>query len=392
MGKYAPRFTRQLVILLVAQAIMGSTVPVLFLISGLMGPKLSPSLKLSTLPMSLVIVGVALASPLAAWVMSKIGRRSGHFLGLGLTLVGVAVSGLGLWQKNFWVYCLACALCGTGSAFNNQIRFTAAESASDDKALVHSWVLMFSLFAAFLGPWIAQGGQNVLPYGEYTGSSAILFAVLALLGILMLALPKLKGGEAVATGKSKIRVRDVLKQGKFWVSALSGTASFATMTLLMSATPLQMNEVEKFSISETTMTIQSHIAAMFLPSLFSGVLLSWLGIRKLIGLGVGLFLVCIAIAFQSHHFHHYWWALVLLGIGWNFLFLAGSTWVSQSYSGPERFVAQGANDALVYGTQSLASLAAGWLLFAVGWQTLVLIPLPLLLFLLIFVGIKTPKS
>jgi MFS family permease len=323
--------------------------------------------------------------------MSKFGRKSGHLLGLFLALCGMVLAGVGLSKSSFAIYCAACALSGVGSAFNNQIRFTAAEAAQEQKALVHSWILMFSLFAAFLGPWIVTRGHELLPYGEYTGSVALFSVLLLGIGFLMSALPEVRLPK-VATSKARVSIPEVLSQGKFWIAALSGTASFATMTLLMSATPLQMHEIEHFSAAETTMTIQSHIVAMFLPSLFSGVLLSWLGVRKLIGLGVFLLFVCIGVAFSGAHFHHYWWALVLLGVGWNFLFLASSTWVSQSYSGPDRFVAQGANDALVYGTQSVASLAAGWLLFELGWKTLVFIPVPLLLGLVVFVGLKAPRT
>lgn len=385
---YFPKFDRHLTILLLAQAISGSTTPVLFLISGLLGPRIAPTPRLSTLPMSLVVVGIALASPLASYVMSKIGRKNGHLVGIFTTLIGVAVAGLSLAHMNFIGYSLGCLISGIGGAFNNQIRFTAAEAAGPQKALVHSWILMFSLFAAFLGPWTAKFGHELLSYGEYTGSTAMLFGFLLVVGILMSFLPQKNPIPPTATLIKKVSTGEILRNERFWLGALCGITSFATMTLLMSATPLQMHEFEHFSIAETTTTIQSHIVAMFLPSLFSGVLLSWLGIRRLIELGVSLFMICIGVALSGHHFHHYWWALVLLGVGWNFLFLASSTWISLSFSGPERFATQGVNDGLVYGTQSVASLAAGWALFQFGWQTLVLIPIPILLTLLIFVWLK----
>lgn len=389
--KFFPSFDRRLSILLVAQAIAGSTGPVLFLVSGFTGPKLAPTLVLSTLPMSLVVVGIALASGFASWVMARIGRKSGHLLGLAVTIFGVVLAAVALVHSLFTLYCLACFICGAGNAFSNQIRFTAAEAAPfEEKALVHSWVLTFSLFAALLGPWIASFGRTILDTGEYTGSLAILGSVLLLLFFLLFALPADAKKEPILTATRRIPVRELLKEGRFWLAAFAGIASFATMTLLMSATPLQMHEIAHFSVEDTTKTIQSHIVAMFLPSLFSGVLLAWFGVRRLILLGIALFLICIPIAYQSEHFHHYWWALVLLGVGWNFLFLAGSTWVSQSYVGEERFAAQGANDTLVYGTQACASLLAGWLLFQIGWKQLVLVPIPLLLGLLIFVMKKMP--
>ncbi len=385
---YFPTFNKSLIILLIAQAIAGSTVPVLFLISGLIGPQLSPTLALSTLPISLVVVGIACASPLSSWIMSKIGRKYGHILGLFITLIGVSIAGLSLWSSQFWGYCLGNLVAGCGSAFNNQIRFTAAENAGDEKALVHSWVLMFSLFAAFLGPWMTQYGQFLLPAAEYTGSIVLLFTALLILITIMLTFPHKKPETVTAEKTEKIPLSTILSQSRFWLPALCGTASFATMTLLMSATPLQMHTIEHFSKADTTMTIQSHIIAMFFPSLFSGILLAKLGIRKLIGLGSALFLICIGIAYYSSSCHDYWWALVLLGIGWNFLFLAGSAGISMAFTGPERFTAQGLNDTFVYGTQALASLGAGWLLFTIGWSNLVLLPVPFLLGLLFFVWKK----
>lgn len=380
--RFFPTFDRQFVLLLIAQAISGSAPPVLFLISGLQAPAFSPSLALSTLPMSLFIVGIALASPIASSVMSKIGRKSGHLVGLLITLLGVALVSFTLYLEHFYGFCISNLICGLGVAFNNQIRFTAAEGAAQDqKALVHSWVLMCSLFAAILGPGILQYGKTMLPQGAYLGSLAILIAVLVGLTIVLLFLPTQQTSPP-SGHLEKATPLDIVSQSKFWLAALCGICSFATMTLLMSATPIQMHTLAHFSAQETTFTIQSHIMAMFLPSLFSGMVLAWLGIRRLITAGISIFLICIALAYTSTTCHDYWWALVLLGVGWNFLFLAGSTWVSQSFTGAERFTAQGLNDALVYGTQALASLAAGWLLFAVGWTTLVLIPLPLLIGLL----------
>lgn len=310
---YFPTFNRTLIILLIGQAIAGSTVPVLFLISGLIGPQLSPTLILSTLPISLIVVGMASSSPLASGLMSKIGRKYGHLLGLLITLGGVAVAGASLWATSFWGFCLGCLISGSGAAFNNQIRFTAADGAGDQKALVHSWVLMFSLFAAFLGPWMTQFGHSLLSTGEYTGSLALLFGALSGLVLLMLALPNIKQ-EVIEKDHAAptVTTREILSQQKFWTAALCGTASFATMTLLMSATPLQMHTLCQFSKADTTMTIQSHIIAMYFPSLFGGILLSRLGIRKLMVLGIIIFLSCIGLAFSSTSCHDYWWALVLL--------------------------------------------------------------------------------
>lgn len=383
---YIPTFNRALIILLIGQAITASTVPVLFLISGLLGPQLSPTLTLSTLPISLVVVGLAIGSPTSAWVMSRLGRKQGHILGLLVTLAGVGLAGLSLKTFYFGGFCFSSLIAGFGCAFNNQIRFTAAENAGDQKALVHSWILMFGLAAAIIGSWMIQFGRTLIAGGEYIGSLALLFGGLTLFIILMTTLPYTKSApveKQEPSGESFIL--KVLYQPLFWACALCGISSFVTMTLLMSSAPLQMHTICHISTSATTMTIQSHIIAMYFPSLFSGFLLTRFGLRKLIGFGILLFLICIGIADHSTSCHDYWWSMVLLGIGWNFLFLAGSTGISQYFTGPERFAAQGLNDTLVYGTQAIASLSAGWLLFTIGWSKLILIPIPILLGAFLFI-------
>lgn len=383
---YIPTFNRALIILLIGQAIAGSTVPVLFLISGLLGPQLSPTLTLSTLPISLVVVGLAIGSPTSAWVMSHIGRKRGHLLGLFVTLAGVGLAGVSLKAFSFWGFCLATLIAGCGCAFNNQMRFTAAENAGDQKALVHSWILMFGLVAAIIGPWMIQFGRTLIAGGEYIGSLALLFGGLSFLMVMITGLPNTKNAPFQKQNASeKSYILKVLSQPLFWACALCGISSFVTMTLLMSSAPLQMHTICHISRSVTTMTIQSHIIAMYFPSLFSGFLLTRFGLRKLIGFGIILFLICIGIAYHSTSCHDYWWSMVLLGIGWNFLFLAGSTGISQHFTGPERFAAQGLNDTLVYGTQAIASLSAGWLLFTIGWSKLVLIPIPILLGAFLFI-------
>lgn len=383
-----PAFTRHLTLLLAAQSLAGSTSAVSFLVSGFIGTSLAPIRELATVPMSTFVVGVALSSSLAAWTMAVLGRKRGHVLGTSVSVLGAALAAVSLVLHSFWGYATACFLLGSGQAFTNQIRFTAAEAVpAEQKGLVHSSILMCGLFAAILGPGIAAMGRRLFPDSlfalahspEYAGS------YLLLLGVLILALGFLAFLPNVSTAKTeytalekKGRLGRVLVRPEFWLAGASGTASYAVMTLLMSATPMQMTEVEHFSHHDAVFTIQSHIVAMFLPSLFSGYLVTRLGLWKLILAGLALFAVCIPFAVWAGTLHDYWWALVLLGVGWNFLFLAGSTTLSLSFSGSDRFTAQGLNDTLVFGTQALASLGAGWMLYAVGWRALSLVPIPVL--------------
>lgn len=366
-------------ILLLAQALAGSGSALAFLVTGFVGMDLAPRADLATLPMSTFIIGVALGSPLAPFLMARLGRNNGHRLGILIAAVGSANCLFALSQRSFFVYSVGTAICGLGTAFQNQIRFTAAEAAPpSEKALVHSWVLLCGLFAAIIGPAMATLGKDLLTLGSFTGSFFLFLVILGLVFFAFLflpALPVLAESQDPPSGLAKL----VLRRPEFWLGASSGAVSFAVMTLLMAATPLQMTGVEHYSHSDTTSVIQSHIVAMFLPGLFSGTLLAWLGARRLIGLGLLFFLGCLIPGYIHASYLHYWWSLVLLGIGWNFLFLAGSTVISRSFGGPERFAAQGLNDLVVFGSQTLASLAAGWLLHRMGWQWLVLFSLPFLL-------------
>jgi MFS family permease len=383
-GRFALLSDRRLQILFACQAITGATMPVLFLISGLMSSRFTDNLSLSTLPIALQVIGIAIASTPASLLMARLGRRQGHLLGLLITMTGVVVSGAALTKLDFTLLNIGSLLAGMGSGFNNLIRFSAAEGMGDQKALVHSWVLTFSLFAAIFGPLLTLVGHSWSGWGEYVGATVLLFGLLVVAFLLMFRLPE-QPPQIESTTGPKPSLRTLLAQSSFWLGALTGMVSFATMTLIMSATPLQMHHHEHFSSTQTTLTIQSHIVAMFLPSLFSGWLLSRIGFLKLIFIGISLFAGCILMTFFNAEFVHYWLALVLLGVGWNFLFLAGSSWISISFSGPDRFLAQGANDSFVFSVQALASLGAGIVLHHLGWKILVLIPVPLLIGLVILI-------
>lgn len=391
-NRYLPTFTRHLSLLLVTQSLASSTSAVSFLVSGFIGTRLSPVRALATLPMSTFVIGVAISSTFAAWTMSRTGRKKGHLIGIAIALLGTGLAGISLFVQSFTGYAISCAFLGIGTAFTNQIRFTAAEGAPpEQKALVHSSILMCGLFAAVLGPGIAAVGKDLLGHSSHAGESLEYIGSYLLLGVLLiLAMTALsllpntaKPVEAQQTSSGRSRLTGVLVRPEFWLAGASGTASFAVMTLLMAATPMQMTEVEHFSHHDAIFTIQSHIIAMFLPSLFSGILVARLGLYKLILSGLVLFSACVPIAYFAGTLHEYWWALVLLGVGWNFLFLAGSTMLSLSFSGSDRFAAQGLNDTMIYGTQAFASLAAGWMLYTFGWQALSLFPIPFLVVVLV---------
>ena len=168
----------------------------------------------------------------------------------------------------------------------------------------------------------------------------------------------------------------LLKRRGFLVAAFSGAVGYGVMGLIMTATPVSMNHFNEFSLDQTKWVIQSHIIAMYLPSLVAGHLIQWLGHRRMIFIGLASCLLCVVLGIMDQTFMHYWWALVLLGVGWNFLFVAGTSLLPEMHSREETPKAQGLNDFLIFGCQSVAALTAGWLLHTIGWAGLLLVAVP----------------
>ena len=158
------------------------------------------------------------------------------------------------------------------------------------------------------------------------------------------------------------------------------------MSFIMTATPVSMHVMDNHSLSDTKWVIQSHILAMYLPSIIAAWIIRRLGITRMLITGLFAFTICIVIAYSGHHLGNYWVSLILLGVGWNFLFIGGTTLLPQSYQPAERFKVQAINEFFVFGTQALAALSAGWFVFAVGWETMLTFTLPIIFFHAIIIG------
>jgi len=246
-----------------------------------------------------------------------------------------------------------------------------------------SMVLVGGIAAAFLGPEIAVFGKDLLQV-EFAGS----FILLA--GLFIIALFFLTGfrnpiPQEIINENPQRKIKEIFRQRIFWVAILSATIGYAVMSFIMTATPVSMHVMDGHSLGHTKWVIQSHIVAMFLPSLITAWIIKKLGIPKMMVAGLIAYLVCIAIAFAGKHLENYWVSLILLGVGWNFLFIGATTLLPQCYKPSERFKVQAVNDFVIFGTQAVASLSAGWFIFAVGWKMLLLINLPFIIFQLIVI-------
>ena len=374
---------KNLIVLFFCQMAGMSSGALVILIGGIIGKELAPTASLSTLPIALLIVGAAIASLPAAWLMNHIGRKVGFFTGILIAFFGTGTAIIAILQKGFLLFCGAMLCVGINLAFVQQYRFAATENVEPEKVgKAISFLLIAGIVAAFLGPYAAKEGIEWFEtkyIGSFVGLGILLFV--SSIFILFYQDPDKIISKSKKKVEPPIRV-SFLKEPKFYLAVASAAIAYGVMSLIMTATPVQMKEMSGFSMDHTSIVIQSHILGMYLPSLVGGILIRKLGIKNLIYMGICVMFICVGIGFYDQTLLHYFAALILLGIGWNFLFLSGTTLLTQTYKEEDRFKAQAINDFIVYGFSSIASLLAGMLLFSYGWHAVLAVALPALVILM----------
>ena len=375
---------RNVWLLTIAQSLMMSVSSMVVFAGGLIGAKLAPIDKLATLPIAGMVIGTASAVVPVTLLMKRIGRKNSFVLILVYSIAVALLAAFAVYWQAFYWFCATTFLFGATNACVMQFRFAAMESVSPELVPnAAASVLLGGIAAAFIGPEAAVSGKDLFPT-EFLGSFlllAMLFAM-ALLVLLAFKNPKI---EQVGFENAPRALRAISKQPVFWVAILSAAVGYIVMSFIMTATPVSMHVMDGHSLDNTKWVIQSHIIAMYLPSIFAAWIVKKLGITRMMVLGLMAYLACIAIAHSGHYLGHYWVSLTLLGMGWNFLFIGGTTLLPQSYFANERFKVQAFNDFVVFGTQAVASLSAGWIVFAVGWETMLLFTLPIIVFQLVVI-------
>lgn len=389
-------FQRNLIILLLAQVCFTSASILLVTIGGIVGASLAPSPALTTLPVSLMVVGTACATVPAALGMQRFGRRAGFSTAALIGACGALIGMAGLAADAFWPFCLAALCIGAMLAFGQQFRFAAAESVPVERAgKAVSLVLLGSIGGALIGPEFVARSPGLDPEHPFR------FALAAVAGLLVFAallLACLRTEPLPATGKDdEARPRplaDMIRTPLFAVAVLGGVVGQGVMTFLMTATPVAMHVVDGHGMPDTAGVIRAHVLAMYVPSLFSGALIARVGARPVMLAGVLAMGLTVVLGLAGREVLHYGAALVLLGVGWNFLYVGGTTLLVSSYRPEERFRAQAFNDFAVFGTSALGSLLAGSLLLGLGWDRvlwLALVPLALMMVLLLR-HLRTPAA
>jgi len=378
MPKTDPNLLRTILLLGLCFALTGTTSSLTVSASPLVGFQIADNQALATLPLSFHLIGTMLAGIPASFLMKNVGRRYGFMIGTGIGAFGAASAAGAIIYSNFYLFCLSIFCLGILSGFGQLYRFAAADVAAHDfKTKAVSLVMVGGIIAGFIGPTVASNAKDLIPNAEFAGSYlfVIMFHVLIVLILLGTRLPRPDFTEK----KGKTRpLKELFSQPKFLVAVLSAMAGYGVMAMVMTATPLAMTEGSGHQFSDAAFVIQWHIVGMFAPSFFTGSLIHRYGSVPIIFTGILLNVLCIAINLAGTDVFNYWSSLILLGMGWNFMFVAGTTMVIETYSPAEKAIVQGVNDFLVFGTAAVSSLLAGVVQTSLGWRAVNLSSIPFL--------------
>lgn len=384
---------RNVLILASAQALFQTVSVMVITLSGIVGWMLAADKSLATLPIALMMVAAALTMIPASLFMQRYGRKPGFMLGATLGGVGGLLAAVAIWQENFPLFVAANMLVGCYQAFAQYYRFAAADAASADfRSRAISWVIAGGVFAAVAGPNLVRLTQNVgtVP-SALTYLSMVALSILVILLLSRLSLPAVSASEVQGTARA---LPAIMKQPIF-LTALAGSAiGFSVMLLVMTATPLAMQLCGQ-PISSAATVIQWHVLGMFAPSFFTGNLIRRFGVLTIMTSGVMLLLGHVAIALSGMEYLHFLSGLILLGVGWNFLFIGGTTLLTEAYHPCERGKVQAAHDFLMYVAISIATFSSGSLLSALGWRAVNLAVLPMLsiaLLMIVVLGVKQKRA
>ena len=374
---------KNLALLTLSQIFSFTAAPITVFLSGIIGSKISPIKSLATLPMSISVVGIAIGAIIATKVMSFIGRKYGFIIASVGNTLSACLAAFSIFDQNFFLFCIANLFIGIGMAFTHQYRFAAAESVEKDRAPKAISILLFGgIISAFLGPSLANYSKDLISSNLYVGSYVALALLTFIPAFLFL----------FYEDNSKIKINlqykgrsyfDLLSNPRYLQALTASAFGYAIMTFLMTATPISMHVMENISLNKTSIVIQFHVASMFLPSLATGILIKKYGHSNIIFLGLLLYSITLIISIFEQSFANYMIALIFLGLGWNFLFISGTSLLVLTYKEEEKFKAQGLNDFIVYSVHAIGSLSAGIFISLTNWKTINLLCIPFIILIML---------
>jgi predicted MFS family arabinose efflux permease len=357
---------RDVYLLALCQALLATGNAVVVTTSALAGQTLAPD-GLATLPLFLQFVAVMATALPASMLMKRTGRRAGFALGAGFALIGGLLGCSAILDGRFWLFCAANAAYGVFVGFGMYYRFAAAEAASQDfRARAISYVLAGGVVAAVAGPELAKATADLFGPALFAGCYAAIagLALLTLLVLTLLRLPMPAEEERQGSGRALV---EIMRQPAFLVALGAAAIAQGAMVLVMTATPLAMAFCG-LGFDQTAFVIQWHVLGMFAPSFVTGHLIGRFGVLGVMAAGAGLILACLGVAISGIEIAQFWTALVLLGVGWNFMFVGGTTLLTTTYRPAEKAKVQAINDLVIFATAALSSLSSGLLHHLIGWQ------------------------
>ncbi|WP_440677946.1 MFS transporter [Candidatus Pelagibacter sp. HIMB1611] len=371
--------------LLISSQVFGFTAAnVTVFLSGIIGSQLSTIKSLATFPPSIYVVGIAISTIFAAKVMSIIGRRLGFVLASIGSSLACLLAAYSIFINSFIIFSFSCFLLGTGMAFIHQYRFAAAETVEKDKApKAVSMLLLAGIVSAFIGITLANKTKDLISDHVYVGSY-IALACLTIMPAIFLSFYK----NSKITNKnnstySNVRTyKEFVSDPKFLQAMVAATFGYVVMAFLMTATPISMHYVHKLSVDKVGLVIQFHVLGMFLPSLFTGNLIKRFGFSNIMYMGVFFYALTISLSLFEPTFINYFASLIFLGIGWNLLYISGTSLLVTTYNEQEKFKAQGFNDLIVFSATAIGSLSAGILISLLSWKMVNFMCIPFLIIIL----------
>ncbi|ARN74573.1 MFS transporter [Oceanicoccus sagamiensis] len=373
-------------ILAFSNALAFSVTPMMMLVGSLLGADMAPSVDWATLPIALMVIGTAIGVVPATKLMQSLGRKNALWLFMGLGIATCLLASESLVYHSFTLFCVCALFIGVTNAALQQVRFAAMECVDASKAATAASVIMLGgVLAAIVGPELAVFGRHLTEI-DYQGSFWLVAASTGLAAILLTFFSPAQQA-AVTTASTTRPIREILQNRAFCLAVASGVVGYMVMTFVMTCTPISMHNHHGHSLADTKWVIQCHIAAMFLPSLVSPWLFRLLGIRGMMVTGLICYAITIAIGVVDTSVNGFWLQLVMLGIGWNFLFVSGTALLPSTYLPGEQYRAQSFNDSTVFSIQAVASLSAGWAISSTSWQAVLLlctIPVGLMLYALLW--------
>jgi len=368
---------RQVWLLTACFALMSSVGSLAGLVAGIIGAKLAPTADLATLPVALFVIGLATMA-LPAGQLGMLYGRKRVFIGFtALSVVSALFASWSLTQSSFIGFCVANFLMGGSMAAVHQYRFAAIEAVAPAQIpLATSTLMLGGIVAAVLGPELGLLGQHWLTT-EFAGSFLLLAIVFAISAVIM-SRHRNTQTRLHAQVSPPLSLEDIISSPVLVLAIGSAAIGYGIMTFVMTATPISMHNHFGHSLTDAKTVIQIHMAAMFLPSLISGWLLNRIGFRMMFWIGLAAYLCCLIVALSDTQFFNFWVALLLLGVGWNFLYVGGTALLPLGYKRSQGLRAQAINDFIIFSCQAVGALSSGWFLFHWQWRGILLACLPVL--------------